>query len=63
LQVNFEDFKEGFVIVLSDAIDGLTVSSGEEPVQGNNQEIYYSTLNQAEVILANPIVIFCLSSP
>ncbi|XP_028410974.1 ninein-like protein isoform X2 [Dendronephthya gigantea] len=32
-KVNFEDFKEGFVIVLSDAIDGLTVSSGDEHVQ------------------------------
>jgi hypothetical protein len=36
--VNFEDFKEGFVIVLSDAIDGLTASSAEE--QGTFTTMY-----------------------
>ena len=32
--MNFEEFKEGFVTVLSDAIDGLTVSSEEEQLRG-----------------------------
>ena len=32
--MNFEEFKEGFVVVLSDAIDGLTVSSEEEQLRG-----------------------------
>lgn len=32
--MNFEEFKEGFVVVLSDAIDGLTVSSEEEQPEG-----------------------------
>ena len=36
--MNFEDFKEGFVIVLSDAIDGLTASSAEE--QGTFSTMY-----------------------